>query len=57
MSKGPAVCKRYLEEFDRAERADNDFRCARCHEHPNWHDRLPIAAQPGSPNLFLLRIL
>ena len=40
MSKCP-VCNKYLEEFEPAERADNDFKFARCREHPDWHGRAP----------------
>ena len=53
MNKGPVVCRRYLEEFEPAERTDTDFLCPRCHQHPDWHERAPTAAQAGQPLLII----
>ena len=39
MSKGPSTCKKYREEFQEAERNDDAFKCKRCDQHPDWHER------------------
>jgi len=45
MSKGPYTCKKYREEFQEAERNDDAFKCKRCDQHPDWHERDPA---PGN---------
>ena len=46
MSKGP--CKKYREEFQEAEVSDDLFKCKRCDQHPDWHERAPPATQSGN---------
>ena len=50
MSKGPFTCKKYQEEFQEAERNDDAFKCKRCDQHPDWHERLPAPPAPAAGN-------
>ena len=50
MIKGPLTCKKYQEEFQVAERNDNAFKCKRCDQHPDWHERKPAPPAHAAGN-------